>query len=114
MYKADFDRVRRDYPDVTDVLVAFLANVVRRQNQLLVEALYLPAETRVLRRLVDLATVYEGREEIPLTQEELAELAGTSRATVNGYRPGARRGTLELRRGRIVILDVAQLRRRAR
>jgi CRP/FNR family cyclic AMP-dependent transcriptional regulator len=115
VYKTDFERVRRDHPGVTDVLVAFLANEVRRQNQLLVEALYLPAETRVLRRLIDLATAYEGRDEIPLTQDELAELAGTSRATVNGVLGQEQgRGAIELRRGRIVIVDEEQLRRRAR
>ena len=36
---------------------------------------------RVLRRLADLAELYGGT--VPLPQEALAELAGTSRATVN-------------------------------
>ena len=53
----------------------------RRLSQLLVEALYEPADTRVLRRLLEFG---EEGGVVPLTQEELSHLAGTSRATVNG------------------------------
>jgi CRP/FNR family transcriptional regulator, cyclic AMP receptor protein len=64
-----------------------------------------PAGRRVLRRLVELMNVYpakDGEQWIPLTQEVLAELAGTSRATVNRVlNEEQRRGTLELRRGRM-------------
>jgi CRP-like cAMP-binding protein len=43
--------------------------------------------------------------EIPLTQEELAELAGTTRATMNRIlRDEQRRGNLELQRGRTIVL----------
>lgn len=64
----------------------------------------MPAETRVLRRLSELAAHYG--DEIPLTQEDIAGLAGTSRATVNRVlRAEAKRGTVELRRGRTVLLD---------
>jgi CRP-like cAMP-binding protein len=67
-------------------LIAFLAREVRRQNELLLEALYVSVERRVLRRLVELTNLYpakDGVQWIPLTQDVLAELAGTSRATVN-------------------------------
>jgi CRP-like cAMP-binding protein len=48
----------------------------------------------------ELAESYDGRGgEIPLTQEQLAELAGTSRATVNKVlRDEQERGAVELRR----------------
>jgi uncharacterized membrane protein len=50
-----------------------------------------------------------------MTQEDLAGLAGTSRATVNRVlRDEERRGVVELARGRTAILDLKQLRRRAR
>jgi CRP-like cAMP-binding protein len=113
VYKDDFHRVRRRHPGVTDVLVAFLAGEVKRQNGLLVEALHTPAERRVLRRVVELAELFrEG--EIGLTQEELAEMAGTSRATVNGVlRREQELGRLDLRRGRVVVTDLAELRRQA-
>jgi CRP/FNR family transcriptional regulator, cyclic AMP receptor protein len=82
-------------------------------------ALYLPVERRVLRRLVELARLYGGdgggEARVPLTQEELAQLAGTSRATVNQVlREEEKRGTLELRRGATLVRDREALARRAR
>ena len=53
--------------------------------------------------------------EVPLTQEELAELAGTTRSTVNRIlRDEAKRGTIKLERGRTIVLDREQIARRAR
>jgi CRP/FNR family cyclic AMP-dependent transcriptional regulator len=49
-----------------------------------------------------------------VTQEQLAALAGASRATVNAVLSAERkRGTLEVRRGSTVIVDAEALRRRA-
>jgi len=116
VYQADFHRLRREHPTVNDVLIAFLAEEIRRQNQLLLEALYVPAERRLLRRLVELVGVYgEETREIPLTQEALAEIAGTSRATANAVlRREEERGTIELRRGRTIVIDLDALERGAR
>jgi CRP-like cAMP-binding protein len=51
---------------------------------------------------------------IPLTQGDLASLAGTSRATVNRVlRDAERRGEVEVRRGRTAVLDAVTLVRRA-
>jgi CRP/FNR family transcriptional regulator, cyclic AMP receptor protein len=52
----------------------------------LLEALYLPAERRVMRRLLDLCELYAGDDQrivIPVTQEMLASIAGTTRPTAN-------------------------------
>jgi CRP-like cAMP-binding protein len=116
VYQAEFHRLRKEHPQVDQVLIAFLAAEVRRQNELLLEALYIPVERRVLRRLVELSRTYERAEgEIPLTQEQLAELAGTSRATVNKVlREEQERGTVELRRGKTLVLQAEELARRAR
>jgi CRP-like cAMP-binding protein len=52
---------------------------------------------------------------VPLTQEELAGLAGTSRATVNRVlREEEGRGAVKLGRGRTAVLDEESLTRRAR
>ena len=88
-------------------------------SELLVEALYVPADVRVLRRLKELGDVYEGAPAsevaIPLTQEQLAQLAGTSRATVNRVlRDMERAAQIVLRRGKVVIVDRDALARRAR
>jgi CRP-like cAMP-binding protein len=117
VYHDDFHRLRRAHPEVNDVLLAFLAGEVRRQNDLLLDALYVPADRRVLRRLHELAQVYgqNGQALVPLTQEELASMAGTSRATVNRVlREEQSRGILELRRRATLVLNVAELGRRAR
>jgi CRP-like cAMP-binding protein len=114
VYEGEIARLRKEYPGIDRVLFAFLSNEVRILNERLLEALYLPAERRLLRRLAELAELY-GSAEVPLTQQELAQLAGTSRATVNRVlREEQSRGTIELRRGRTVVLDPEEIARRAR
>jgi CRP/FNR family transcriptional regulator, cyclic AMP receptor protein len=113
----DFSRLRRQYPAVNDVLVRLLARRLRRQSELLVEALFVSAETRILRRLGELLALYGDGEPgtvVPLTQEDIAGLAGTSRATVNRVlRAEAKQGTVELRRGKTCVLDPEALARRS-
>ena len=89
---------------------------MRVLNERLLEALYLPAENRVLRRWSELVGADGAPEaEVPITQEELADLAGTSRETVNRVlRAEEEHGLVELRRGRTVVRDPAALARRAR
>jgi CRP/FNR family transcriptional regulator, cyclic AMP receptor protein len=118
VYRAEFERLRGQFPSVDRMLFGFLAAEVRSLNERLLEALYLPVEKRVLRRLVELARLYpaeDGRPLIALTQETLAELAGASRATVNQVLgEEQKRGSIELRRGTTRLLDVPALERRAR
>jgi CRP/FNR family transcriptional regulator, cyclic AMP receptor protein len=98
----DFARLRREHPGVDAVLTAILAESVRRLSEQVTDAYYLPAERRVLRRLEDLAELYDGC--VTLPQEAIAELAGTSRATVNRVlREQQRKGSIELGRARIVV-----------
>jgi CRP-like cAMP-binding protein len=114
----DVQRLRREHPGVNEILIGLLAERVRQLNERLVEALFVPAETRVLRRVSDLTKMYGdggARVVIPLTQEDIAGLAGTSRATVNRVlRDEERRGTVELGRGKTVVVDPGDLSRRAR
>jgi CRP/FNR family transcriptional regulator, cyclic AMP receptor protein len=116
VYQGEFQRLRAQHPEVDRILIGLLTAEVRRLDELLLEALYIPVERRVLRRLVELSSTYATRDgEIPLTQEQLAELAGTSRATVNRVlRDEQRRGTVELRRGRTIVVQRDELARRAR
>ena len=118
VHRPDWERLRRDHPSVGDVLTAILADRLRRVNGHLLEALYTPADTRIRRRLVELAGVYgaaEGEVLIPLRQEDLASIAGTSRATVNRVlREEEARGTVRLERGRTIVLDRAGLEKRGR
>jgi len=114
VYKDDFHRLRAEHSSIDEVLFAFLVGEVRMLNERLLEALYISADRRILRRLHDLVQDVPG-DEIPLTQEELAELAGTTRSTVNRVlRDEERRGTVALSRGRTRVLDPTQVARRAR
>jgi CRP/FNR family transcriptional regulator, cyclic AMP receptor protein len=116
VYRDEFQRLRREFPRVNDVLIGILSDHLRRLSEQMIEAYYVPAERRVLRRVCELAALYaRGSDEVvvPLTQEEIAELAGTSRATVNRVlRDAERRGTVELRRGKTAVLDLDALVRR--
>jgi CRP/FNR family transcriptional regulator, cyclic AMP receptor protein len=117
IHELDFKRLRSVRPQTYEVMVAILAAQVRRLSAHLVEALYVPADTRVRRRLLELARMYaddDGVALVPLTQEDLASMAGTSRATVNKVlREEEEKGAIELGRGRTTINDTAALSRRA-
>lgn len=119
LHRDQFAELRRQHPSVDAFLVDVLADEVRRLSRLLVEALHLPVDQRVLRRLVDLEATYRepgavAPTEVPLTQEDLASLAGTSRATVNRVIGEAERaGLVERRRGRVIVVDLDGLRRSA-
>jgi CRP-like cAMP-binding protein len=120
-HRDQFAELRRRHPSVDAFLLDVLATEVSRLSGLLVEALHVPADTRVVRRLLALAALYSVGEssmagaEVPLTQEDLASLAGTSRATVNRVVGEAEReGLVEVRRGRVIVLDPEGLETRAR
>jgi CRP-like cAMP-binding protein len=117
VYRSDFEEIRRRNPRVDAALYRFLTNEVRVLNERLLEALYMPVDKRVRRRLAELAELYGGDGDeaatVPLTQETIAELAGATRSTVNQVlRDEERRGTIELARGKVRVLDVADLVRR--
>jgi CRP-like cAMP-binding protein len=118
IYQPEFERVRGQHLGVSDFLTRFLVGEVRMLSERLLEALYVPVERRVLRRLVELAELYPGVDGVPvitLTQEALAELAGAARPTVNHVlRDEEKRGTIELSRGKTRIVDLDGLRKRAR
>jgi len=109
-------RLARLHPSVDEMLVRLLSERVAFLSERLVEAYTVDAETRVARRVLELMHVYGEVPPvaIPLTQESVAALAGTSRATVNRVlRDAERRGIVELGRGRTVVLDYEALSRLA-
>jgi CRP-like cAMP-binding protein len=118
VFRDDFARLQVEHPGVKDVLLRILAQQLARASDRLVEAHYTDAESRVRRRLCELGERYatgEGEAVVPLTQEDLAGMAGTSRATVNRVlRDEERRDIVELARGRIRVRDLEGLRRRSR
>jgi CRP-like cAMP-binding protein len=114
VHRMDFERLRREHPETASVIIGILSGQVRRLTRHLLDALYVPADKRVLRRLVEVAALYDDGV-VPLTQEDLAGLAGTSRATVNRVlRDEEARGTVKLGRGRTNVLDADALAARGR
>jgi CRP-like cAMP-binding protein len=112
VFRDDFTLLQSSHPGVKDVLLRLLAEQLRRASDRIVEAHYVDADTRVRRRLCGLAETY-GDGVVPLTQEDLAAMAGTSRATVNRVlREEAKRGSVALQRGRVTLLDAQDLERR--
>jgi len=113
VHRDHFAELRRRHPALTDGLVETLAETVRRLDRQLIEALRMPADARIRQHLAALAERYgTGGDgvEVRLTQEDLARVAGTTRSTVNRVlRDEAQRGTVELRRGRILVLDPERL-----
>lgn len=110
--RAAFNELQRRYPPVTIVLIEMLAAQVRRLSEQLLDAHTLTAEERVLKHLGQLAESFskDGSATIPLTQEDLASLAGTTRPTANRALQGlVDRGLIGLRRGRIEVPQVGAL-----
>jgi CRP-like cAMP-binding protein len=115
------DRVnllRRTDPAMDRFLVGLLADYLRRQDARLLEALYVPVEKRVLRRLLALSRLYGNGTPgtvVPLTQEVIAGVAGSTRPTTNQVlRSAEEAGLLHLSRGAVRISDPVGLARRAR
>ena len=83
LHRDVLEQLRLKHPAVEGVLTQALVAEVRRVSSLLIEALYLPVDCRVWRRVAELADVYgpavDGAVLIPLTQDDVAHLAGTTR-----------------------------------
>jgi CRP/FNR family cyclic AMP-dependent transcriptional regulator len=112
LHRNAFDALRRQRPAVDRALATILAERIRRLNELLFEAHHVEADIRVRRRLLELAQLFGGP--ILLTQDEIAQTAGTSRATVNRVlREEEAAGSVALGRGRTTVQDPEALRRTA-
>lgn len=113
----DLATLRRRLPTLDDAMVRFLADRALDLAKQLVDALYVSADARVLRRLSALAKLYDRSDPeivIPLTQEDIAGLAGVTRPTANRVlKKEELRGTLRLGRGSITIVDRSRLDDRA-
>ena len=112
-----FHDLRVDHPDLTDSLLMTLTHRLERMSELLADALFLDAEHRVARRLLDCRCSFgiEASEPLPLTQDDLAAMAGVSRPTANRVlRHLEDEGCVRLGRRHITIADLDSLARAAR
>jgi len=108
-------------PAVARGLLAQLAGRLRRANDVVADLVFSDVPGRVAKALLDLSHRFgqqtdEGvRVAHDLTQEELAQLVGASRETVNkALADFAARGWVRREGRAVVLLDVERLERRAR
>lgn len=108
-------------PEVAEALLQALAQRLRKTNEAMSDLIFSDVPGRVAKALLDLA--YKFGRETPegvhvthdMTQEELAQLVGASRETVNkALADFAARGWILLESRSVTLLDVERLERRAR
>jgi CRP-like cAMP-binding protein len=118
LHSEQVNELRARHAQIDRVLVEALVAQVRALTSALVDALHLPVEKRLWRRMLDLAAIYgDGTTPIaiPLTQEELAQFVGSTRPTANrALRTAESEGVLSVTRGRVKILDLDGLAEMAR
>lgn len=108
-------------PDVGRHMLQSLARRLRRTNDTLADMVFSDVPGRVAKALLDLSQRF-GRQTDSgllvaheLTQEELAQLVGASRETVNkALADFASRGWIRLEARAVALLDIERLTRRAR
>lgn len=111
--RRDFLGLLKSEPSIALQLIELLCGRLRDLIERMEETTFLPAEARLARRILVLATDYGA--EVHASQEELASLAGVTRETVNRQLQSWKRmGVLSLGRGRLMIHDLEDLRRLAR
>ena len=111
----------KEYPEVSLQLLARLASRLRRTNEVVGDLVFSDVPGRVAKALIDLGVKFGDKRSKglfvnhDLTQEELAQLVGASRETVNkALADFAQRGWLRLEARSVMILDYERLLKRGR
>ncbi|MCD0450644.1 Crp/Fnr family transcriptional regulator [Actinocorallia sp. API 0066] len=109
------------HPEVGISLLQALSERLRRTNEVMADLVFTDVPGRVAKALLDLAERFgqptDGGLHVhhDLTQEELAQLVGASRETVNkALADFAARGWLRIEARAVVILDIERLRKRSK
>jgi len=110
------------HPEIGVQLLRVLARRLRRTNDTVADLIFTDVPGRVAKSLLGMADRFGTRDDSgqlrvthDLTQEELAQLVGASRETVNkALADFAHRGWIRLEGKAVLVLDEDRLRRRAR
>lgn len=107
-------------PEVARFLLGALARRLRRTNEALADLVFADVPGRVAKTLLELSQRFGKKTDAgvqvthDLTQEELAQLVGASRETVNkALAEFANRGWIRTEARSVVLLDVGRLERRS-
>ena len=110
-----------NHPEISQQLLRVLARRLRRTNASLADLIFTDVPGRVAKTLLQLANRFGSQEggalrvNHDLTQEEIAQLVGASRETVNkALATFAHRGWIRLEGKSVLIVDTEHLARRAR
>jgi CRP/FNR family transcriptional regulator, cyclic AMP receptor protein len=108
--RADFLTLLGKDPQIAIRVIEFLCQRLRWVSDRLEEATLLPLPIRLARRLMRLGQDFGS--EVNISQEQLANYVGAARESVNRQLQIWRRaGLIDLRRGRILLLDMQKLSR---
>ena len=111
----------KEHPEVSLQLLSRLASRLRRTNEVVGDLVFSDVPGRVAKALIDLGVKFGEHKNDglvvnhDLTQEELAQLVGASRETVNkALADFAQRGWIRLEARAVVVLDYERLLKRGR
>lgn len=115
--REDFDELRQRHPAVNDLLLASLSRLVERLSAQVAEMYECDGTTRIYRQIVRLGELFEATDTdgvIPITQHQLASIAGVKlRLTNRVLGEAADGGMLSTGKRRIIVHDWPQVRRRS-
>jgi CRP/FNR family transcriptional regulator, cyclic AMP receptor protein len=122
--RAQFLELLEQSPGIAVKLLHVLSARLRRLSQRSEDAAFLDVPSRLARSILDLATRFGEKRRgtdsgifiaIKLSQQELGDLVGATRESVNKHlKDWARQGIVELDGGRMIISDIDSVRRLAR
>nr|WP_162241175.1 Crp/Fnr family transcriptional regulator [Leifsonia sp. Leaf325] len=82
----EFEKIREKFPQIDKLLLRYMARRIDSLSELLAQSVYETVNRRCARRLYEVADMFRDGTEavtVPITQDDLAGLAGASRPTVN-------------------------------
>lgn len=107
--QAAFHRLCESHPQIELLVGSLMAARIRKLSADLLEARYVDLDRRLSGSLIELAEIYGDRGTsvvIPLTQEQLADIAGGTRPSINQILQRlASDGIVQIGRGRVTVLD---------
>lgn len=113
----DFQSLCSEHPRMGRLVQALMAARIRELSAQLLQSMYVPLDRRLCCRLLDLLEVYPARggsTVLPLTQDQIADLVGGTRSSVNqALQQLVNAQIIELGRGRVVVRDRPALERAA-
>lgn len=110
--RRDFFPVLRSHPELATRIIEVLCSRLRRTSEQVEDIVFLDVSSRLAKTLIHLARPGQSaaNRTIDITQRELGQLIGTSRESTNKQlREWERRKWIKLERGKVVLMQPAQL-----